>query len=38
MKDGYGLDDTNQGVMISKMLRLKPRGSFNLARFLGFTA
>jgi hypothetical protein len=36
MQQGYGLNETDQGIMISKMLRLKPRGAFDLARFLGF--
>ncbi len=38
MQSGYGLDQNDQGVMISKMLRLKPRGSFSWLKFLGFTA
>jgi hypothetical protein len=37
MQDGYGLNQDQQGVMISKMLRLKPRGSFSWWKFLGFT-
>ena len=38
MQSGYGLNENEQGIMISRMLRLRPRGAFNWSRFLGFSA
>jgi hypothetical protein len=38
MQHGYGLNENEQGIMISRMLGLRPRGAFNWARFLGFSA
>jgi hypothetical protein len=37
MQDGYGLNENEQGIMISKMLGIRPRGAFSWSRFLGFT-
>jgi hypothetical protein len=36
MQDGYGLNENEQGIMISKMLGIRPRGAFSWSRFLGF--
>ena len=38
MQSGYGLNENEQAIMISRMLRLRPRGAFNWSRFLGFSA
>jgi hypothetical protein len=37
MQDGYGLNEKEQGIMISKMLGIRPQGAFSWSRFLGFT-
>jgi hypothetical protein len=37
MKNGYGLDEENQGSKISKILGIKPKSSgFSISNFLGF--
>lgn len=39
MQNGYSLNENEQGVQISKMLGLRPKGEgFSLSRFLGFTS
>ena len=37
MQNGYGLNEDQQGIMISRMLGIRPRGVFSWARFLGFS-
>jgi hypothetical protein len=37
MQNGYGLNENEQGIMISRMLGIRPRGTFSWSRFLGFS-
>jgi hypothetical protein len=37
MQNGYGLNENEHGIMISRMLGIRPRGAFSWSRFLGFS-
>jgi hypothetical protein len=37
MQNGYGLNENEQGIIISRMLGIRPKGAFSWSRFLGFS-